>query len=174
MRILTSAYACAPGRGSEPGAGWNRAMPVSRPHDVRVLLPEHEREAVEGLRAFARSHQTAPDAEYRLVGDGPARKRLTGIARRPGVSQCVRFRGELPRREALAKLAECDAPAHPSLDDSGGRVCPVAVAAGRPVDCLDAGGLPVGAQVPEPLRRCAASRGVTGKRTKSAGMRASK
>jgi glycosyltransferase involved in cell wall biosynthesis len=296
MRILISAYACAPGRVSEPEVGWNRARPVSRSHDVWVLLPENEREAVQGflrrkhidriqfvfcdlpawirpsnkntnirfaphyclwqieawraarplhkqnrfdivhritlgayrkpslpvlmrarflpgpagggesqrtaepdpllrltmrrstlaiaktvetrdrlrvtgarqtlvmsdaaisaedlhqlgvmpvgrgkplrlrslgrlvhrkgfelsLRALTRSHQTAPDAEYWLVGDGLARKRLTEIARHPGVSQ-----------------SECDVPAHPGLHDSGGWVCPEAMAAARPVVCLDAGG----------------------------------
>ncbi len=47
MRILISAYACAPGRGSEPGVGWNWVAQVSRAHDVWVLLPENERAAVE-------------------------------------------------------------------------------------------------------------------------------
>ncbi len=37
MRILISAYACAPGRGSEPGVGWNWAAQVSRSHEVWVL-----------------------------------------------------------------------------------------------------------------------------------------
>jgi glycosyltransferase involved in cell wall biosynthesis len=37
-------------------------------------------------------------------------------------------------------LAECDVLAHPSLHDSGGWVCLEAMAAGRPVVCLDLGG----------------------------------
>jgi glycosyltransferase involved in cell wall biosynthesis len=52
----------------------------------------------------------------------------------------VRFWGKLPRQQVLAKLAECDVLVHPSLHDSGGWVCPEAMAAGRPVICLDLGG----------------------------------
>ena len=42
--------------------------------------------------------------------------------------------------EVLGKLAECDVLVHPSLHDSGGWVCLEAMAAGRPVICLDLGG----------------------------------
>ncbi len=37
MRILISAYACEPRRGSEPGAGWLWALAASAKHDVTVL-----------------------------------------------------------------------------------------------------------------------------------------
>jgi len=37
MRILISAYACAPGRGSESGAGWEWACAAARAHTVWVL-----------------------------------------------------------------------------------------------------------------------------------------
>ena len=54
-------------------------------------------------------------------------------------TQCD-FVGELPRSQLLQKLAECDVLMHPSLHDSGGWVCLEAMAAGRPVLCLDLGG----------------------------------
>ena len=37
MKILLSAYACEPGRGSESGVGWNMAKALAREHQVWVL-----------------------------------------------------------------------------------------------------------------------------------------
>lgn len=48
--------------------------------------------------------------------------------------------GDLPRDKTLSKLEECHVLVHPSLHDSGGWVCLEAMAAGRPVICLDIGG----------------------------------
>jgi len=93
-----------------------------------------------GLQAFARLVQDFPDSEYWIVGDGPERKNLEQLARKLGIIDKVRFWGALPRSEALKKLAECDVLVHPSLHDSGGWVCVEAMAAGRPVICLDLGG----------------------------------
>jgi glycosyltransferase involved in cell wall biosynthesis len=93
-----------------------------------------------GLCAFARLVQEFPNSEYWIVGDGPERKNLEGLARKLGIINKVRFWGALPRSEALKKLAECDVLVHPSLHDSGGWVCVEAMASGRPVICLDLGG----------------------------------
>jgi glycosyltransferase involved in cell wall biosynthesis len=93
-----------------------------------------------GFRAFARLVQEFPDSEYWIVGDGPERKNLEQLARKLGIIDKVRFWGALPRSETLKKLAECDVLIHPSLHDSGGWVCVEAMAAGRPVICLDLGG----------------------------------
>lgn len=93
-----------------------------------------------GLRAFARIHSRLPAAEYWIIGDGPDRKRLEGLAIRLGVAEKVTFWGYMPRSQVLEKLGECDALMHPSLHDSGGWVCLESMAAGRPVICLDLGG----------------------------------
>ena len=37
LKVLISAYSCQPGRGSEPGVGWNAAVQMSRHHEVWVL-----------------------------------------------------------------------------------------------------------------------------------------
>ena len=79
-------------------------------------------------------------AEMWLVGDGPERSRLEAQSRKLGLGPRVRFLGKLPREEALRKLSECDVLVHPSLHDSGGWVCLEAMAAGKPVICLDLGG----------------------------------
>ncbi|MBW4566631.1 MAG: glycosyltransferase [Tolypothrix carrinoi HA7290-LM1] len=91
-----------------------------------------------GLRAFAQLNH--PNAEYWIIGDGPDRKSLEALAQELGITEQVRFWGLLPREQTLKKLAECHALVHPSLHDSGGWVCLEAMAAGRPVICLDLGG----------------------------------
>lgn len=47
MKILVSAYACEPGKGSEPGAGWAWAAAAAERHDVWVLTRANNREAIE-------------------------------------------------------------------------------------------------------------------------------
>ncbi|MHB0981146.1 MAG: glycosyltransferase family 4 protein [Thermoleophilia bacterium] len=91
-----------------------------------------------GIEAFSRVD--APGAEYWICGGGPERKRLEELCMRIGVGDRVRFLGELPRREALDLLGECDVLVHPSLRESGGWVCLEAMAAARPVVCFDLGG----------------------------------
>jgi glycosyltransferase involved in cell wall biosynthesis len=93
------------------------------------------------LRAFARAvTEDSLTGEYWLLGDGPERKRLETLAAQLGVKDRVVFWGRLKRAQALEKLAECEVLVHPSLHDSGGWVCLEAMAAGRPVICLDLGG----------------------------------
>jgi glycosyltransferase involved in cell wall biosynthesis len=93
-----------------------------------------------GLRAFARFHPHFPESEYWIMGDGPERKRLERLAQVLGLDDKVVFWGKVPRGQVLEKLAACDLLLFPSLHDSGGWVCLEAMAAGRPVVCLDLGG----------------------------------
>jgi glycosyltransferase involved in cell wall biosynthesis len=92
------------------------------------------------IRAFARFVGNFPDSEYWVVGDGPQRKELARLISELGIDGRVRLLGSMPRAEALEKLRECHVLAHPSLHDSGGWVCLEAMAAARPVVCLDVGG----------------------------------
>jgi glycosyltransferase involved in cell wall biosynthesis len=47
MKLLISAYACAPNRGSEHGSGWNWVVEVSRlGHEVCVLVSSAHRDAI--------------------------------------------------------------------------------------------------------------------------------
>jgi glycosyltransferase involved in cell wall biosynthesis len=93
-----------------------------------------------GVRAFARFHSQFPTSEYWIVGVGPDEKRLRTLARKLGVAEKVIFWGQLPRAHAMEKLATCDVLVHPSLHDSSPCVCLEAMAAARPVVCLDLGG----------------------------------
>ena len=47
MKVLMSAYACEPGKGSEPAVGWNWALQAARRHEVWVLTRGNNREAIE-------------------------------------------------------------------------------------------------------------------------------
>jgi glycosyltransferase involved in cell wall biosynthesis len=48
MKILMSAFSCGPGRGSEPGVGWNTAMAAARlGHQVTVLTQTEFRAQIE-------------------------------------------------------------------------------------------------------------------------------
>ena len=94
-----------------------------------------------GIAAFARFHRKHPESEYWMIGDGPERKRLEKLARDLSIAEHVHFCGELPRVETLQKIAACDVMVQPSLHDSSGWASIEAMAAGRAVICLDAGGL---------------------------------
>jgi glycosyltransferase involved in cell wall biosynthesis len=47
LRVLMSAYGCEPGKGSEPGIGWNVAREMARRHDVWVITRANNRAAIE-------------------------------------------------------------------------------------------------------------------------------
>lgn len=46
-RILVSAYACEPGRGSEPGVGWSWVRAMARDHQVTVITRANNRPSIE-------------------------------------------------------------------------------------------------------------------------------
>ncbi len=90
------------------------------------------------LRAFAQANLL--HGEYWIIGDGPDRRRLEKLVESLGIAERVKFFGEIPRSEALSKLSECNVLVHPSFHESGGWVCLEAMAAARPVICLDHSG----------------------------------
>lgn len=91
-----------------------------------------------GIAAFAKANP--PGAEYWIVGDGPERRRLEDLVAQLGIGGRVRFLGRQSRAQTLEVLGQSDVLVHPSLHDSGGLVCLEAMAARRPVICLDWGG----------------------------------
>ena len=62
MRVLLSAYACEPDKGSEPGTGWNLALELARHFDVTVLTRANNRGAIE--EGLARCLGPKPDFVY--------------------------------------------------------------------------------------------------------------
>src|ERR1700683_2444848 len=47
LRVLLSAYACEPGRGSEPGVGWNWIRELAKFDEVWVMTRSNNREPIE-------------------------------------------------------------------------------------------------------------------------------
>jgi len=94
-----------------------------------------------GIQAFAQFAKACPMSEYWIVNDGPETARLRKLVTTLGIEDKVTFWGRLPALEDVyTKLAECDALVHPALHEAFGNVCLEAMAAGRPVICLDLGG----------------------------------
>ncbi len=93
------------------------------------------------IRAFAGLARKEPDAQLWLINDGPFRAELERTAARAGVQSQVKFFGKLAKyEEVLDKLAKSHVLLHPALHEGFGNVCMEALAAGRPVVCLDIGG----------------------------------
>jgi len=93
-----------------------------------------------GIKAFEEFHRRHPESEYWLIGDGPEEERWKHLAQSSNAGKNITFLRTLPRPEVLEKIAACDVLLHPSLHDSGSWVTVEAMAAGRPVICLDLGG----------------------------------
>src|SRR5438552_10908265 len=47
LKILVSSYACEPGKGSEPGTGWNWVRQISRFGEVWVITKANNRQSIE-------------------------------------------------------------------------------------------------------------------------------
>lgn len=52
-KILLSAYACEPNKGSEPKVGWQWAVNIARKHEVWILTKENNRHTIDENRAVA-------------------------------------------------------------------------------------------------------------------------
>ena len=93
------------------------------------------------IRAFALFARNSPEAELWIVNDGPFLRELEKTAAESGDGSRVRFFGHLPKySDVLDKLAQSHVLMHPALHEAFGNVCMEAMAAGRPVACLDIGG----------------------------------
>lgn len=93
------------------------------------------------IRAFAKFAAKNSEAELWIVNDGPFRPELEKTAAQTGISARVKFFGTLPAyTDVLKKLGQSHVLMHPALHEGFGNVCMEAMAAGRPVACLDIGG----------------------------------
>jgi glycosyltransferase involved in cell wall biosynthesis len=73
-----------------------------------------------------------PTLRYVIVGDGPERVALEGLAARLGVAERVRFRGQLPPAEAIEQARRCTLFAMPSTEEAFGVAYIEAMAGGVP------------------------------------------
>jgi len=93
------------------------------------------------IRAFAQFAKKNPEAELWIASDGPFRRELEKTATQTGMASRVKFLGKLPKyTDVLEKIGGSHVLVHPALHEGFGNVCMEAMAAGRPVACLDIGG----------------------------------
>jgi teichuronic acid biosynthesis glycosyltransferase TuaC len=84
------------------------------------------------LRALAVLAQRYPTLRYVIIGDGPERIALEGLAARLGVPERVEFRGQLAPAEAIEQARRCTLFAMPSTDEAFGVAYIEAMAGGVP------------------------------------------
>lgn len=68
LRVLISAYACEPNKGSEPEVGWQWALQMARFHDVTVLTRANNRAVIELELAKLRGSRPVPQFVYHEAG----------------------------------------------------------------------------------------------------------
>lgn len=84
------------------------------------------------LRALAVLGPRHPDLRYEIIGEGPERVPLEGLAARLGVSDRVDFAGQLPHEQATARAGTCTIFVMPSTEEAFGVAYIEAMAAGVP------------------------------------------
>ncbi len=92
------------------------------------------------IRAFALFAKHHADAKFTIVGDGPERSRLERLVRSLDLERKVHLEKWMPRHELLGLMCQSDTFLFPSLRDGGGAVVVEAMAAGKPVICMDLAG----------------------------------
>jgi len=84
------------------------------------------------LRALAVLADRHPTLRYAIIGDGPERVALQGLAARLGVAERVEFRGQLAPADAIEQARRCTLFAMPSTDEAFGVAYVEAMAGGVP------------------------------------------
>ena len=92
------------------------------------------------LRAFGIFSKGKSDVKLSIVGNGPQLPYLKNLAKKLNLDGKVEFEGWKPRKELLKELRSSDVFLFPSLRDGGGQVVVEAMAASKPVVCLDIAG----------------------------------
>ena len=120
------------------------ALPAPPPGPLRAICigrHVHWKGFHLAIRAFAQFARKNSGAELWIVNTGPFRRELENTAANTGVAARVKFLGSLPKyTDVLEKLGQSHVLLHPALHEGFGNVCLEAMAAGRPVGCLDIGG----------------------------------
>ena len=118
-------------------AGWpSDALVVT---SLGRLAPEKRPELV--LDAFERVAREEPRARLLVIGGGPSEGMLRDRAEIPGLKDRVAFTGQVPRTEALARVAGGDLFVFVSRTETQGLVLAEALAAGLPAVAVDAPGV---------------------------------
>jgi glycosyltransferase involved in cell wall biosynthesis len=92
------------------------------------------------IRGFARYHVRHRDATLHIVGDGPARARLAGLAAELLTPPAYKMHGYLPADELRSLYERCDVLALLPVDEPFGMIFPEAAARGLLMIGPDHGG----------------------------------
>jgi len=84
------------------------------------------------LRALAVLGQRHPALRYEIIGEGPERVALEGLAARLGVAERVEFHGQLPPAKAIEQARRCTLFVMPSTEEAFGVAYIEAMAGGLP------------------------------------------
>lgn len=84
------------------------------------------------LRGFAQATASMPDCQLEIIGDGPERGRLIGLANNIGIAGRVIFFGRLGREAVADAMKRCAVFALPSSYEGLGCVYLEAMASGKP------------------------------------------
>jgi len=114
-----------------------RGRPTSTRHDQapslvtvgHLVARKRHADVMRALAVLAKGH---PTLRYTIVGDGPERIALEGLAARLGVADRVEFRGQLPPAEAIDVARGCTLFAMPSTEEAFGVAYIEAMAGGVP------------------------------------------
>lgn len=74
MRILISAYACEPNRGSEPGVGWGWAAELAKKNEVWIITRDNNKSVIESYLLEHPEYRNNNNMHFEYVG---LSKRLT-------------------------------------------------------------------------------------------------
>jgi glycosyltransferase involved in cell wall biosynthesis len=114
------------------------------PHGKFLILSAGKLIRIKGfdivIRAFKMLSDRAVDAKLVIVGEGPELDHLKRMVKQFDLEEKVIFSGWLPRPALLKQMVDCDVFLFGSLRDGGGNVVVEAMAAGKPVVCVDAAG----------------------------------
>ena len=102
------------------------------PSLVTVAHLDGRKRHADVLRALAVLGQRHPALRYVVIGEGPERVALEGLASRLGVAERVEFRGQLAPERAIEQARRCTLFVMPSTDEAFGVAYIEAMAGGIP------------------------------------------
>ncbi len=114
---------------------------AARPTLVHLGRLMRYKSADVALRALGAIRRAGVDARLLVVGDGPDKPRLEGLARRLGLGAAVEFRGHVPHAEKVRLLWESHVLLNPSPKEGWGLTVVEANACGMPVVAARSPGL---------------------------------
>jgi teichuronic acid biosynthesis glycosyltransferase TuaC len=121
--------------GSDLASAGQRSAAVRRDPSPSLVTVGHlvaRKRHADVLRALAVLAKRHPTLRYAIVGDGPERVALEGLATRLGVARRVEFHGQLAPAEAIEQARACTLFVMPSTEEAFGVAYIEAMAGGIP------------------------------------------